>query len=452
MVLERGLPSVPEFEKAVLGSLLLDSDAFSLVDDLLTAEDFYSDAHRIIYTAIQRVARRGNPTDQMLVEDELALSGHLDAIGGYGTIGLLITLDASSANVVHYAKKVAHAALMRRVIHAAGEIAARAYASEEDALDYGEQLLFSLRRHQQATSFLPLGEITEEYMEELDFLHEHRGQVFGIPTGFTDLDTVTGGLQRGDLIILGARPSLGKSALAMNIGFHAAHTYKKKVAVVSLEMSRKSLACRMLASRAGVEMHHLRTGWVEDDEWDRILPASNAMRDLPMWINDASQVSTAILRSRLRKLATEQHGLDLIIVDYLQMVEPDETEGKRKTREQEVADISRNLKAIAKELNCPVLALAQLSRAVESRSLKVPQLSDLRDSGGIEQDADLILFLYRDDFYALLEHRESERPNIADVIIAKHRNGPTGTVSLYFEGKYTRFANLDVAVEPLEEQ
>jgi replicative DNA helicase len=281
-------------------------------------------------------------------------------------------------------------------------------------------------------------------MNKLEQLHERRGTIVGVPTGFTDLDRITGGLQKSDLIILAARPAIGKTSLALSLAHNAAMKYQQSIAVFSLEMSKEQLVQRFLSMDAGIDQQRLRTGWIEDDEWDRIIYSMGPLSEANIWIDDTAGISTVEMRSKARRLQA-RHGIDMIIVDYLQLMQSSVGGKRNENRVQEISEISRNLKGLARELNVPVLALAQLSRAVESRQSKVPQLSDLRESGSIEQDSDIVMFIYRDDVY----NPDSERKNIADIIIAKHRNGPVGEVSLYFQASQTRFRDLEVT-PPME--
>ena len=286
-------------------------------------------------------------------------------------------------------------------------------------------------------------EVLAEYMNKLDQLHEHRGTIVGVPTGFTDLDRLTGGLQKSDLIVLAARPGIGKSSLALSLAHNSALKYRNSIAVFSLEMSKDQLAQRLLSMDARIDQQRLRTGIIEEDEWDRIVYAMDTLSESNIWIDDTAGISTMEMRSKARRLHAE-HGIDLIIVDYLQLMQATIGGKRNENRVQEISEISRSLKGLARELNLPVLALAQLSRAVESRQSKVPQLSDLRESGSIEQDSDIVMFIYRDDLY----NQESERKNIADIIIAKHRNGPVGEISLYFQASQTRFRDLELNPSP----
>jgi len=327
------------------------------------------------------------------------------------------------------------------LIHAAGQIAAIAYeeGDADIALDKAEQLIFNISQRHARSDFAHMRDVLAEYMNKLDQLHERRGTIVGVPTGFTDLDRITGGLQKSDLIVLAARPGIGKSSLALSLAHNTALKYHNSIAVFSLEMSKDQLAQRLLSMDARIDQQRLRTGIIEEDEWDRIVYAMDTLSESNIWIDDTAGISTMEMRSKARRLQAE-HGIDLIIVDYLQLMQATIGGKRNENRVQEISEISRSLKGLARELNVPVLALAQLSRAVESRQSKVPQLSDLRESGSIEQDSDIVMFIYRDDLY----NQESERKNIADIIIAKHRNGPVGEISLYFQANQTRFRDLEL--------
>jgi len=307
------------------------------------------------------------------------------------------------------------------------------------ALDKAEQLIFNISQRHSRSDFSHLRDVLADYMNKLDQLHERRGTIVGVPTGFADLDRLTGGLQKSDLIVLAARPGVGKTSLSLSLAHNAAVKYKNSVVVFSLEMSKEQLAQRLLSMDALIDQQRLRTGWIEDEEWDRIVYAMDTLSEANIWIDDTASISTMEMRSKARRLQAE-YGIDLIIVDYLQLMQATVGGKRNENRVQEISEISRSLKGLARELNVPILALAQLSRAVESRQSKVPQLSDLRESGSIEQDSDIVMFIYRDDVY----NQESERKNIADIIVAKHRNGPVGEISLYFQASQTRFRDLEL--------
>lgn len=604
--MEKLLPQNIEAECGVLGSIIIDPEAIAQVADFLHAEDFYRDAHRIIYEVIVHLYELREPADFITICDELEHLNRLEEVGGPGYITSLVNQVPTSGNVEYYARIVERTAILRRLIHAAGQIAAVAYEeSDADvALDKAEQLIFEISQNHAHSDFSALGDMLSDFMEKLDMLHERRGAIVGVPTGFTDLDRLTGGLQRSDLIILAARPAVGKTSLALSLAHNAAVKHGQSIALFSLEMSKEQLVQRILSMDAGVDQQRLRTGWIEDDEWERLLSSIQTLSEAKIYIDDTAGISTVEMRSKARRLQTEK-GIDLIIVDYLQLMQSAPGTARNRNREQEISEISRNLKGLARELNVPVMALAQLSRAVESRQSKVPQLSDLRESGcltgdtpvylpdegvsrpiqqlvgqqgfrvlalntetwklearfvthafatgrklvykmvtglgrtiratanhkfltingwkrldelaycgtglykqnlsreratkvativksselanlaqsdvywdsivsiepdgeeevydltvddlhnfvasnmvvhnSIEQDADIVMFIYRDDVY----NPETERKNIADIIVAKHRNGPVGEVSLYFQASQTRFHDLE-ATPPVE--
>ncbi len=354
----------------------------------------------------------------------------------------------TSANIESYAHIVERTAILRRLIHAAGQIAGVAY-NEPDAnvaLDQAEKLIFNVSQRISHAEFEHIRDTLDAYLDKLGQLHSRRGDIVGVATGFSDLDKVTGGLQRSDLIILAARPAVGKTSLALSIAHNAALRYKHGIAIFSLEMSAEQLIARFLSMDANVDQQKLRTGFIDDDEWERISQSVGTLSEAEIYIDDTPGISLMEMRSKARRLKMER-GFDLIVVDYLQLMQGTVNSNGRggENRVQEISAISRGLKELARELEVPVLALSQLSRAVESRTDKKPQLSDLRESGSIEQDADIVMFIYRDDVY----NPESERKNIADIIIAKHRNGPVGSVSLYFQGAQTRYRDLELRqVEP----
>jgi replicative DNA helicase len=438
---EKLLPQNIEAERGVLGSIIIDPEAIVQVGDFLTADDFYRDAHRTIYEVIAQLYEQREAADFITICDELERRNKLEDVGGASYITSLINQVPTSGNVEYYGRIVERTAILRRLIHAAGEIAAIAYdeVDADLALEKAEQLIFGIGQRHAHSDFSPLRDLLSDYMNKLDQLHERRGTIVGVPTGFTDLDRLTGGLQKSDLIILAARPAVGKSSLALSLAHNSAIKHQRSIAVFSLEMSKEQLVQRLLSMDAGVDQQRLRTGWIEDDDWERIIYSMGTLSEANIWIDDTAGISTVEMRSKARRLQAE-HGIDLIIVDYLQLMQSSVSGKRNENRVQEISEISRNLKGLARELDMPVLALAQLSRAVDSRQSKVPILSDLRESGSIEQDADIVMFIYRDDVY----NPESERKNIADIIVAKHRNGPVGEVSLYFQANQTRFRDLEI--------
>jgi replicative DNA helicase len=444
---EKLLPQNIEAECGVLGSIIIDPEAITQVADFLHAEDFYRDAHRTIFETIVQLYEQHEPADFITICDELTRRNKLEQVGGAAYISALINQVPTSGNVEQYGHIVERTAILRRLIHAAGQIAAVAYEENdaEVALDKAEQLIFEISQNHARSDFSALRDLVSDYMEKLELLHERRGSIVGVPTGFTDLDRLTGGLQRSDLIILAARPAVGKTSFALSLAHNSTIKHGRSVAVFSLEMSKEQLLQRFLSMDAGVDQQRLRTGWIEDEEWERIVESMDRLSTANIWIDDTAGISTMEMRSKARRLMAE-HGIDMIIVDYLQLMQSDMGGKRNENRVQEVSEISRSLKGLARELDVPVLALAQLSRTVESRQSKVPQLSDLRESGSIEQDSDIVMFIYRDEVY----NPDTERKNIADIIVAKHRNGPVGEISLYFQSSQTRFSDLEVSPQAEE--
>ncbi len=380
--MEKLLPQNIEAECGVLGSIIIDPEAIVQVADFLYPEDYYRDAHRTIYEVILQLYEQREPADFITICDELAQQNKLEDVGGASYITSLINQVPTSGNVEHYGRIVERTAILRRLIHAAGQIAAIAYeeGDADIALDKAEQLIFTIGQRHARSDFSTLRDLLSQYMGKLEQLHEHRGTIVGVPTGFADLDRLTGGLQKSDLIILAARPGIGKSSLALSLAHNTAVKFQNSIAIFSLEMSKEQLVQRFLSMDAAIDQQRLRTGWIEDDDWERIVYAMGTLSEANIWIDDTAGISTMEMRSKARRLHA-QHGIDLIIVDYLQLMQAT-VGGKRNiNREQEISEISRSLKGLARELNIPVLALAQLSRAVETRSSKVPQLSDLRESG-----------------------------------------------------------------------
>jgi len=450
MVKER-VPHNEEAERAVLGSILFDPESLDEVATWLSPDAFRDDTLRTIYEIIIVISTSRRVFDSLIISDELERAGHVcpHVIPVWSSYLMDLTNEVpTSGRIVYYAGIVQRAYECRRLIHAAGQIAAMAYHQDDAVLDKAEQLLFSIRASNTQSSFTAMSVLMNEYMQELDYLYQHKGQFTSVPTGYDDLDACLGGLQKSDLILLAARPSMGKTSLGMCIGYNAA-LRGKKVAVFSLEMGKKLLARRLMSMQSKIDMQRLRGGWIEDDEWEKIERAYSSLTPLPIHINDTAGNPVASMRSQLRRLVQQQGGIDLVIVDYIGLIEPDTDASKRENLVQQVSAISRGLKTLAREFDVPVLALCQLSRAVESRQNKHPQLSDLRDSGSLEQDCDVCLFIYREDYYAKVEAREDYIPtHIAEVIIAKHRNGPTGNISLYFQDDQTMFYSLEKAIDP----
>jgi len=439
---ERLPPQNIEAEQSVLGSILIDRDAIVRVAGFLHAEDFYREAHRTIYQAALDLFERREPADFVLLIDELERRGRLEQIGGPAYLTSLINLVPTAVNVEYYGHVVERCAILRRLITAGGQIAGVAYDMQHDAelaVDKAEQILFALTQRRRAREATPISEVLEHYFDQIDYIHQHRGQTFGVPTGFTKLDELTGGLQRSDLIVLAARPGMGKSSFALNMATHAALKNNIPVGIFSLEMSKDQLVQRLICSQAGIDSHRLRTGFIEESEWAKIAQAIGELSEAPIYIDDTPGISVMELRTKARRLQAE-HDLGFVIVDYLQLMQ-----GRRsENRVQEVSDISRSLKELARELNIPVVAASQLNRSVEQRPNNRPQLSDLRESGSIEQDADIVMFIYREE----LRDPETTRRGVADIIVAKHRNGPTADIELAFLAQQTKFANLETRYAP----
>jgi replicative DNA helicase len=440
--MERFLPQNIEAEASVLGSLLIDPEAISLVIDFLRADDFYRDGHRVIYETILELYERHEPADFVILCHELGRYNKLEEAGGESYIASLVSLVPTSGNIEYYGRIVQRMATLRRLIHVGGQIVATAYAEDdaEAVLEQSEQMIFSVRqeRSQNRSQTAHIRDAITSYMDRLDSLYTRRSGLIGTPTGFSDLDRLLGGLQRSDLIILAARPAVGKTSFALSLAYNAAVRYQCKIGIFSLEMSIDQLVQRLISMEAGVDQQRLRSGRVEDDEWDHVVRAANIFSAVTILLDETASLTTSQLRSKARQWISEADGLDLIIVDYLQLMQSEAGGGRSDNRVQVIDEISRQLKVLARELNVPILALAQLSRAVETRQSKVPQLSDLRESGSLEQNADIVMFIYRDEVY----NPETERKGLADIIVAKHRNGPTGEVCLYFNRSQTRFQDM----------
>ncbi len=435
-------PHSLEAEQAVLGGLLLDNSTWDAIADRLRAEDFYRRDHQQIFTGIAELSARSEPSDAVTLAEYLAAKGVGEETGGLAYLAGLARDTPTAANIRAYADIVRERSLLRNLIRVSGEIAASAYESEgrpaTELVDEAERRVFAIAEQGRRTGsgFVPLRDILGAAIDRLDLLHQSQGQLTGVSTGYHDLDRMTAGLQPGDLVIVAGRPSMGKTTLALNIAENAAIAAGRSVAVFSMEMSREQLAMRMISSIGRVDQGHLRTGMFGDEDWARINSAIAQMKTAPIHIDDSGALTPTEVRARARRLAREnKEGLGLIVIDYLQLMQ---VSGTKENRATEISEISRSLKALAKELKVPVIALSQLNRSVEQRTDKKPVMSDLRESGAIEQDADLIMLIYREEVY----EPDTPRKGIADIIIAKQRNGPTGEVHLTFLGKYTRFENL----------
>ncbi|MCX6766126.1 MAG: replicative DNA helicase [Candidatus Moranbacteria bacterium] len=430
-----------EAEQSVLGSLMLDKDAIVKIADLLRVGDFYKDDHNVIYENMLELYEEREPIDVLSLSNKLEEKKKLDEIGGSSYLASLVNTVPSASNVVHYAKVVQKKSLLRRLITAASEVVEMGYREGEDVdkiMDEAEQKIFSISQKYIKQDFIPIRSILEAAFNRIDELHREEHTLRGVPTGFPDLDNILAGLQKSDLVILASRPSIGKTALSLDIARYAAVKHKIPVGIFSLEMSSDQLIDRLLAAQSGVDLWRLRTGRLRSDpeqnDFQRIGDAMGILSEAPIFIDDTATANVLEMRTMARRLQSE-HKLGLIIIDYLQLMEGRRTEN----RVQEISEISRSLKNLAREINTPVLAISQLSRAVESRSPQIPKLSDLRESGSIEQDADVVLFLYRED----REKPDTPNKNIVEVIVSKHRNGPLGRVSLFFDETSTTFRSLE---------
>ena len=435
--LERLPPQNLEAEQSLLGAMLVAPDAVGRVMEITRTHSFYRTAHQKIYQAISELFEKGEPSDLITVADLLGGKEQLEEVGGMAYLAELAGSISTAANVEYYAKIIEEKAIRRELIRGGTEIVALGYDERMEvakSLDQAEQMILKIAQVRRSTELVHIKEVLHDSYETISARYEQKESVIGVSSGFYDLDHITSGFQPGDLIILAARPSMGKTAFCLNLAQHVALA-KHPVAVFSLEMSKEQLVQRLLCSEAGIDAHRLKTGYLAENDWPRLTEAIGKLADAPLYIDDTASVSCLEIRSKCRRLKTECKGkLGLVVIDYLQLMEGKGSEN----RVQEISQISRSLKSLARELQAPVIALSQLSRAVESRPDKHPMLSDLRESGSIEQDADIVLFIYRDEYY----NPESAAKNLAEIIIAKHRNGPTGKVELFFKKECTRFESL----------
>ena len=437
-MLDRVPPQNIEAEQSVLGSILIEQSAIAKISDILQPEDFYREAHRMVYRAAMTLFERGEAIDFITVIDTLRREESLERAGGISYITSLANGVPTAANIVFHAKIVPEKSLLRRLIHAATDIAALGYAETEEVervLDQAEQKILEVATRKIGQDYAPIKEIIFSTLDKIDEMHKAKGGITGLSTGFTNLDKLTGGFQRSDLILIAARPSMGKTAFVLNVAQHMATRDKKSVAIFSLEMPREQLAMRMMCAEGLIDSQRFRTGAMSSDEWKNLVDAADRLSASPMFIDDTAGVNAVELRNKARRISKE-HGLDCIIIDYLQLMDGG-AHSRIDNRQQQISDISRSLKALARELQVPVIALSQLSRGPESRTSRKPMLSDLRESGSLEQDADMVAFLYREDYY----NPETEKKNLTELIIAKNRNGPTETVELYFHKNFTRFTD-----------
>jgi replicative DNA helicase len=438
LTLDRIPPQNIEAERSTLGSMLLEKEAIYKGVEFLKPEDFYREAHRVIFEVVTHLANKGEPVDIITVSEELNQRNMLDKIGGVAYLTALANSVPTAANIEYYAKIVEEKALLRAIITAATDIVAMGYAGTEDVtviLDEAEKRIFQISQKRNVRGFISLKSILIETFERIEKIYESKGGVTGLPTGFVDFDRMTAGLQHSDLIILAARPSMGKTTFALNIARNVAVEQKIPVFVFSFEMSKEQLALKLLCSEAGVDNQRIRTGTLMDNDWPRLSHALGRLSDCNIFIDDSPGLMALDIRSRARRVKAE-NGLGLIVIDYLQLMQ---SRSRSENRQQEVSEISRSLKSLARELNVPVMALSQLSRAVEQRTDKKPYLADLRESGALEQDADLVAFLYREDYY----NPDTDKKNITELIIAKQRNGPVGTIEMLFQREFSKFVGLE---------
>jgi len=435
-------PQSIEAEQSVLGGVLLDNSALDQILDIVREEDFYRDAHRKIFAAMVEMSSKEEAIDYLTLQERLKQRGHLEEVGGAGYISSLTDVIPTSANVTHYAAIVRDKAIARRLIHASSEILRHGFEASEDLPEYvdlAERLIFGVVQERKLAGVVHIKDLVTESFATIERIYEKKETYTGVPSGFRDLDDKTSGFQSSDLIIIAGRPAMGKTSFALNIAQFAAQEAKEPVLFFSLEMSKESLAMRLLCSEARVDHQRLRKGLLTDTDWGRLARAAGALSDADLFIDDTPGVRVMEMRAKARRLQAELQkqgkSIGLIFMDYLQL----SSLGKRvESREREISEISRTLKGLAKELNVPVIALSQLSRKPESRESKRPQLSDLRESGAIEQDADVILFVFREEAYT----DDKDKEGLAEIIVGKQRNGPTGTVNLRFFKEYTRFENL----------
>lgn len=434
----RSLPQSIEAEQCVLGSMITDKNAIAEAIEKLEEEDFYRDGHKVLFKTISEMFKDDMPVDLVTLLERLKATEKLEKAGGVTYVSELGSSLLTTINLSAYIKIVKEKSILRKLIKASTSIIEDSYNKQgevENVLEGAEKRIFDIAEKRTTSDFEPLNVVLERGFVEIERIFNNKGEITGVGSGFIDLDAKTSGFQKGDMVLIAARPSMGKTTFALNIAEHAALREGKSVVVFSLEMSKEQLAYKLLCSEANVDMLKLRTGALEDKDWENIARATGPLSKAKIYIDDTAGVTVMEMRSKCRRLKLE-YGIDLIVIDYLQLMSGSSNE----SRQQEVSEISRSIKALAKEMECPVIALSQLSRAPEQRADHRPMLSDLRESGSIEQDADLVMFLYRDEYY----NKETEDTNIAECIIAKQRNGPVGTVKLAWLGQYSKFGNLEV--------
>lgn len=433
----RSLPQNIEAEQSVIGSMILDKNSVAEASEILRDEDFYRENHKLIFGAIMELYQKDMPVDMITLIDHLRSTDKIEGAGGITYITELCNSVPSTVNLHSYIEIVKNKAVLRKLIKSSNEIIDESYNLQDNVpkvLDSAEKKIFDIAQNKSTNDFEALSTVLERGFTEIERLYNNKGQVSGVSSGFPELDAKTSGFQKGDMVLVAARPSMGKTTFALNLAEYAALRQGKSIVIFSLEMSKEQLAYKLLCSEANVDMLKLRTGNLEDSDWDNIAKASGPLAEAKMYIDDTAGISVMEMRSKCRRIKIE-HGIDMIVIDYLQLMS-----GSGESRQQEVSEISRSIKALAKEMQCPIIALSQLSRAPEQRTDHRPMLSDLRESGSIEQDADIVMFLYRDEYY----DEETEDKNVAECIISKQRNGPTGTVKLAWIGQYSKFARLDI--------
>jgi len=432
-------PQNIEAEQSVLGSILLENSALNSVQEILSSEDFYNEAHKKIYKTIEDLSEKNEPVDLITLSNALKDKNVLDSVGGTSYLASLVDNVPSAANAANYSKIVKEKAILRGLITTATEVIDHCYETNTDVdtiLDTAEHKIFEISENKVRQDFSPMRDIVKDSFKSIETLYARKELITGVSTGFDKIDDLTSGLQRSELIIVAGRPSMGKTAFALNIALNAAMAHQIPAAVFSLEMSKEQLAFRLLASKARVDSQRLRKGFLGDTDWPKLTTAAGLLSEAPIYIDDTPAITVLEMKAKSRRLKADK-GLGLIVVDYIQLMR---SSYSHDSREQEISDISRSLKSLAKELKVPVVALSQLNRQVESRPNRRPQMADLRESGAIEQDADVIAFIYRDEVY----NKSDDNPDkgVAEIIIAKQRNGPTDTVKLAFVDKYTSFENL----------
>ncbi|MBB0244176.1 replicative DNA helicase [Streptomyces alkaliphilus] len=437
---ERLPPQDLDAEQSVLGGMLLSKDAIADVVEVIKGHDFYKPAHETIYTAILDLYARGEPADPITVANELTKRGELSKIGGAGYLHSLVQLVPTAANAEYYAEIVHDRAVLRRLVQAGTRITQMGYAADgdvDDIVNSAQAEIYAVTEQRTAEDFLPLGDIMEGALDEIEAISNRSGEMTGVPTGFTDLDALTNGLHPGQMVVIAARPAMGKSTLALDFARACSIKHNLPSVIFSLEMGRNEIAMRLLSAEARVALHHMRSGSMTDEDWNRVARQMAEVNEAPLFIDDSPNLSMMEIRAKCRRLK-QRHDLRLVVIDYLQLMQ---SGGSRRpeSRQQEVSEMSRNLKLLAKELELPVIALSQLNRGPEQRTDKKPMVSDLRESGSIEQDADMVILLHREDAY----EKESPRAGEADLIVAKHRNGPTATITVAFQGHYSRFVNME---------